>query len=95
MNCINAVQIGGKMKTRLTAKFKTELASIIITQVRKGSDTIYKLKKVIDKPDREIRSAINYALKHKVPFVSGNLNIKYKSLVLKKKGGKTYDVVNF
>lgn len=94
-----------KKKKSLTAKYKMRLATEIVPYVEKGMNTFGKLRKSFkvhpdfhDVEDRELRSAIRYAMVNRIPVSriigkgkTRHLAIKYRMLAIE---GKTYQVIN-
>jgi hypothetical protein len=78
-------------KNKLTAKFKEDLAVLIKSEVLKGNNTFYKVKKVLGHrySDNELKCGFNQARKFNKTFALKK--IIYWKLEL---NGKTYSVIN-
>jgi hypothetical protein len=86
-------------KPRMTAASKGRLAASIIAHVQKGHDTFGKLRKVLPaSQDREIKSAIRYAMKW-MPMLERR-GTKRKPQMIRYQArltltGRTYSVVKY
>ncbi len=86
-------------KPRMTAASKSRLAASIITHVQKGHDTFGKLRKVLPtSQDREIKSAIRYAMKW-MPMLERRGTMRKPQMVRYQARltltGRTYSVIKY
>ena len=99
------VKVPTKKKRALTTLYKEKLAQDVINYVSKGHNTFGKLRKCLsihptfgNVEDREIKSAIRFAMSNRIPSsrVIGkgktrHLSISYRMLSIK---SKTYEIID-